>query len=87
MAADTLSIHANQAPLSEILAQLQESGVRVGMDDRINPLITANFEDREIGEGIKRLLADCDYALSWQTLDGPAGKMKRLSEVLSLIHI
>ncbi len=82
MAADTLSIHANQAPLSEILAQLQESGVRVGMDDRINPLITANFEDREIGEGIKRLLADCDYALSWQTLDGPAGKMKRLSEVL-----
>lgn len=82
MAADTLSIHANQVPLSEILARLQEAGVGVGIDERINPLITANFENREISEGIKRLLTDCDYALSWQTLEGPAGKMKRLSEVL-----
>jgi hypothetical protein len=82
MAADTLSIQADQTPLTEILAQLQEAGVRVAMDDRINPLITAHFDNREIGEGIKRLLADCDYALSWQTLDGPAGKIKRLSEVL-----
>ncbi len=82
MAADTLSIQADKTPLSEILAQLQDAGVRVAMDDRINPLITAHFTDREIGEGIKRLLADCDYALSWQTLDGPAGKIKRLSEVL-----
>jgi hypothetical protein len=82
MAADTLSIHASQVPLSEILERLQESGVRVGIDERINPLITANFENREIGEGIKRILADCDYALSWQTLEGPAGPMRRLSEVL-----
>jgi thermitase len=82
MAADTLSIQADKTPLSEILSQLQDAGVRVAMDDRINPLITAHFTDREIGEGIKRLLADCDYALSWQTLDGPAGKLKRLSEVL-----
>jgi len=82
MAADTLSLQADKTPLSEILAQLQDAGVRVAMDDRINPLITAHFTNREIGEGIKRLLADCDYALSWQTLDGPAGKIKLLSEVL-----
>lgn len=82
LAADTLSVRADQVPLSEILAQLQEAGVRVAMDERIDPLITARFENREIGEGIKRLLADCDYALSWQTLEGPAGPMKRLAEVL-----
>jgi thermitase len=82
LAADTLTVHADQAPLSDILAKLEESGVRVAMDDRINPVITANFANRETGEGIKRLLADCDYALSWKTIAGPAGKLRRLDEVL-----
>jgi len=82
LAADTLTIHADQTPLSDILTQLQNAGVRVAMDDRIDPLITADFEKRETGEGIKRILADCDYALSWTTIEGPAGKMRRLAEVL-----
>jgi len=56
--------------------------VRVAMDDRINPEITADFDGRETGEAVKRLLADCDYALSWQTIEGPAGKMRRLAEIL-----
>ena len=82
MAADRLSIEADQTPLSEVLSELQKSGVQVAMDDRINPLITAHFENRETGEGIKRILADCDYALSWKTIEGPAGKIRRLTEVL-----
>lgn len=82
MAADTLSIHATQAPLSEILGKLQETGIRVAMDERIDPLITANFENRETGDGIKYILRDCDYALSWKTIDGPAGRLRRLDEVL-----
>lgn len=82
LAADTLTIHADQAPLGDILARLEEAGIRVAMDDRINPLVTAHFENRETGEGIKRLLADCDYALSWKTIAGPAGKLRRLDEVL-----
>lgn len=82
LAADTLSVQADQVPLKDILAQLQEAGIRVAMDERINPLITAHFENRDIGNGIKRLLADCDYALSWQTLEGPAGNLRRLSEIL-----
>jgi len=82
MAADTLTVHADKTPLSEILARFQETGVRVAMDDRINPVITVDFDGREVGDGVKRLLADCDYALSWQTLEGPAGKIRRLSEIL-----
>lgn len=82
IAADTLSIHADKTPLSEILAELQESGVRVAMDERINPLITADFENRDIVKGIKQLLSDCDYALIWSNIEGPAGTMRRLSEVL-----
>lgn len=82
MVADVLSIHAEDTPLRDILAQFQEVGVKVAIDERISPLITANFDNREIGDGIKRLLADCDYALTWQTIDGPAGKMRRISEIL-----
>ena len=82
LAADTLTIHADQTPLSDILTQLQDAGVRVAMDDRIDPLITANFDKRETGDGIKRILTDCDYALSWKTIEGPVGKMRRLAEVL-----
>lgn len=82
LAADTLSVSADQAPLSSILAELEKCGVRVAMDDRIDPPITAHFRNREIGEAIKHLLADCDYALSWKSINGPAGRMKRLDEVL-----
>lgn len=82
MAADTLTVHAQHAPLSEILARFHDAGVQVAMDDRIDPSITADFEGRETGEAVKWLLADCDYALSWQTVEGPAGKMRRLSEIL-----
>lgn len=82
IAADTLTIHANRTPLSDILAQLQDSGIRVAMDDRINPLVTADFENQDIITGIKQILTDCDYALVWDTVDGPVGKLKRLSEVL-----
>lgn len=81
MAADVLSLHAKDTPLRDILAQFQEAGVKVAIDERISPLITANFKNREIGDGIKHLLADCDYALTWQTIDGPAGKMRRISEI------
>jgi hypothetical protein len=82
IAADTLTIHANRAPLSDILAQLQDAGIRVAMDERINPLITADFDNQDIINGIKQILTDCDYALVWDTIDGPVGKIKRLSEVL-----
>lgn len=82
MAADTMTVHAEQVPLREILSHFQNAGVRIAIDERINPLITADFDNREIGDAVKRLLADCDYALSWKSFEGPAGRMSRLSEIL-----
>jgi len=82
MVADVLSVNAKDTPLRDILAQFQEVGVKVAIDERINPLVTTHFENREIGDGIKHLLADCDYALTWQTIEGPAGKLRRISEIL-----
>lgn len=82
MMADVLTLHAKDTPLRDILAQFQEAGVRVAIDERINPLVSVNFENREIGSGIKRLLADCDYALTWKTIDGPAGKFRHIAEII-----
>lgn len=86
LAADTISVRANKTPLSEILARLQEYGVRVAMDERINPLITDDFEHMEINQGIKRILTDCDYAVFFDSMEGPGGRMSRLSEVIVYKH-
>lgn len=81
IAADTLTIRAERTPLSEILTELQKTGVRIAMDERINPLITANFENRDLGDALKQILSDCDYALTWDNVEGPLGPIKRLSEI------
>lgn len=81
MAADLLTLRANNTPLREILARFQEAGVTVAIDERIAPLVSVQFENREMGEGLKRLLTDCDYALTWQNIEGSAGKMRQIAEI------
>lgn len=81
MAADLLTVRATNTPLREILARFQEAGVAVALDERIAPLISVQFDNREMGEGIKRLLADCDYALTWRNIEGPAGKIRQIAEI------
>ncbi len=78
---DTLSIHAADVPLQDVLRRFQEAGVRVRMDLRINPPITADFDNRDMYKALAALLADCDYAITWASVDGPAGPMKRIAEI------
>lgn len=78
---DRLSVHAQSVPLLEVLQQFQEAGVRVRLDQRVNPLITADFENRDMYKGLEALLADCDYAIVWSAIAGPAGPMKRISQI------
>lgn len=79
--ADTLSVHATQVPLQEVLAQLQEAGIRIRIDTRVNPLVTADFDGRDLRAALEELLDDCDYALFSTLIDGPAGPLRRISEV------
>lgn len=78
---DTLSIHATDVPLQDVLRRFQEAGVRVRMDLRINPPVTANFDKRDMYKALVALLDDCDYAITWASVDGPAGPMKRIAEI------
>ncbi len=81
LVADLLSVHAKQVPLQEILGKLQEAGIRVRMDPRVNPVVTADFDRRDLRGGIEELLADCDYALFSSLIEGPAGSFRRISEI------
>lgn len=81
LVADKLSVHARDVPLLEILQQFQDAGVRVRMDMRINPAITADFDNKDMYKALAVLFADCDYGLVWSQIDGPAGPLKRISQI------
>ncbi len=79
--ADKLSVHARNVPLLAILQQFQDAGVRVRMDSRVNPSITAHFDNKDMYQALASLLADCDYGIVWSRIDGPAGPLKRISQI------
>ena len=78
---DTLSVHAERTPLQELLGQLQEAGIRIRVDGRVNPPVTADFDGRELRAGVEELLDDCDYAVFSTLIDGPVGPLRRISEI------
>jgi hypothetical protein len=78
---DALSLRAEGVPLQDVLAQLQEAGIRIRIDPRVNPRVTAHFENRDLRASIEALLSDCDYALFLSLIEGPAGPMRRVSEI------
>ncbi len=79
--ADKLTVHAQDVPLRDLLQQFQEAGVRVRMDSRVNPRITANFDNRDMYQALSSLLSECDYGMVWSVVDGPAGRLKRIAQI------
>ena len=78
---DRLSVKADQVPLQDILGRLQESGIMIRVDPRVNPSVSLHFENRDFREGLEELLAGCDYALFSTLIEGPAGSFRHISEI------
>lgn len=78
---DRITLEANNESLTTILEKLSEQGVRVRVDPRINPKVTASFYNRPIGSAMKSILKSFDYALIWQEDIGSGSKEPRLSEI------
>lgn len=76
---DTLSIHAEDAYLQDILKQMADQGVAIRIDPRLNPKVSATFTRKEIRAGLQVLLKSLDHALIWESL--PGAKTVRLSEI------
>jgi thermitase len=78
---DRITLQARDNNLSEILGLLADQGVRIHIDPRINPKITATFDNRPIGSAIASILKSVDYALIWRKDKASATSEPRLWEI------
>jgi hypothetical protein len=81
MDGDRLTLRARDHDLSEILGLLADQGIRIRIDPRINPKITASFHKRPIGPAMASLLKSVDYALIWKKDTSSATGEPRLWEI------
>ncbi len=81
IAADRLSVHAEQVPLKEIVERIVSQGVRVRIDPNLNPKITAFFENRDIQDGLGSILKSLDHVLIWAAREDLPGSPVRLREI------
>jgi thermitase len=78
---DKLSVRANQDPLQSILERMADIGITVRIDPRLNPKISASFEERDIKEGLDSILKSLDHVLIWEFIKGPLGPIPKLAEI------
>ena len=81
MDGDRLTLSARDNDLSEILDLLSDQGIRIRIDPRINPKITAAFKDRPIGTAMTSILKSVDYALIWRKEKASVAGEPRLWEI------
>ncbi len=76
-----LTVRAKRTPLSKIMREFVDSGVRARIDPEINPPITARFTDKELGTALRTLLRSVNFELLWEVVHGPLGPIRRLAEI------
>ncbi|RZB34729.1 MAG: hypothetical protein SRB1_00497 [Desulfobacteraceae bacterium Eth-SRB1] len=78
---DKLSLYADQAPLQSILQRMADLGIKIRIDPRLNPKISASFKDRDIQEGLDSILKSFSYVMIWGSIEGPPGPIVKLAEI------
>ncbi len=78
---DRLSLEAKEQSLSTILTMLADQGIRIRIDPRINPTVTASFRNRPIGAAIAGISKSVDYALIWRKDKASTAGEPRLWEI------
>jgi hypothetical protein len=63
---DRLTLDVRDQNLSTILRMLSDQGIRIRIDPRIDPMITARFNRRPISSALSSILRNYDYALIWR---------------------
>lgn len=81
LSGDKLTLRADQVPLQTILLKFSDFGVKVRIDPRINPMVTASFENQDAQKGIASLLKPLSYSLVWKSIESPSGPMHMLDEI------
>ena len=78
---DRLTLNVKNQLLLTILENLSGQGIRILIDPRINPRISATFDDRLIGSALSSILSSVNYALIWNQDDSSGLNEPRLAEI------
>ncbi len=78
---DKLSLHADQVPLQTILQRMSDLGIAVRIDPKLNPEISASFENRNIQEGLEVILKPFSHVLMWESGEAASRKIFKLAEI------
>lgn len=78
---NTLTIRAKRTPLSDIMREFADAGVRARIDPEVDPPITVRFSNKKLGQAMGALLRSVNYELLWEIVDGPLGPIRRLAEI------
>jgi len=62
----TMSLEADRVPLRVVLYRLQEEGVAVYADPRIDPFVSASFSDLPLEQALALILRPYSYGIVWE---------------------
>ncbi len=82
---DRFSLRAGKVPLHDILQRVASYGIIVRIDPRINPTVSAAFENRNLEEGLKSILKPLNHVFFWKLASDGSTFEKKLT--LSKIYI
>jgi len=75
-----LSVKLKNSPLEKVLKEIMsQSGARIWLNDSIDGTITLEFQNIPIGEGVRRILKDKNYAFAYALHEGKEGKLSIIS--------
>ncbi len=81
MTGDRLSLHADHTPLQDILQRMADQGISIQIDPRLNPAISASFENRDMQESLNSILKSLNHVLIWESAEGESGNIIKLAEI------
>ena len=78
---EQLTLNVKDELLSTILEKLSSQGISIFIDPRINPKISATFDDRPVNLAMNSILRSVDYSLIWKIDKASGSDEPRLREI------
>ena len=78
---ERLSVSVKDEQLSTILEELSYQGILIFIDPRINPKISATFDNRPVDLALKSILRSVDYSLIWKVDSASGSDEPRLRQI------
>jgi hypothetical protein len=77
---ERIDLHAMDEPLQNILRGMAQQGIRVRVDPRVNPRVSAAYDNRDIRKAIAEIVKPYDHVLVWEKVPDKSSFF-RLSEI------